>query len=1022
MKKILVSLILAMLVAATCFAGATSVNIGTKPTADWFANGGAKDLGWRWMQEADTLLVGSGTNIGTGKTFYVDSGVTNAGDGSNWANAVATLDAAINLCTASNGDVIYVAPGHAETIAAANGWDADVAGITIIGCGNGDKRPTFTFSTTDSTVAIGATAVTVQNLRFVAGVSAIVVGVSVEAAGDYFTMSGCEFVEPGTSTFEFYDMVALAVGADYCTIVGNKFVSTVSTTGCNQAIDVDAGIVNRLSIIGNEFQGNWVVAAIHSNKVNTNCLIMDNVIHQVDTDQFAIEFTDASTGMCIGNKLYTNAVATALDPGSLMCVENYVTTLIDKSAILVPTVDTGIAQLTATDLTAIGVTVDALDGTGATSVCSTNVTTTTVIAAGLAGFGNSAFIEGWSLMCIFDTGGTVGTAPSGEIRDITAYTSATGTFTVAAFTAALTAGDYVTLVPNYAIPPTYNGSGSKIIYCDDGGSGGEGTTWQNAKTTLATAEAIANAGDTILVGENHNENLTGGGDTIDVAGVTVIGMGAGDSRPLFDFDAAADELTLNAAGITLKNLRFRPGATLVVAAVVLGANGLGVTIDNCAFEVGEAAGDEFIDGISVNAAAEGLTVKNCTAVNPNATAGDSDTWLNLDAVTVDDCTAVGNTVFGTFNEACIWGGAAVPVNVSILDNVLTNATTGQLAIEFAGAATGVIAGNRLASDVAGSVLDPGSARCYNNTETIAIDVGAVLVPEGPVRDFKVHGTGQVFYVDASGSNGAGTTWATAKTTLDAAVNLCVADRGDFIYIAQGHTEAVVDDFADLDVAGITVIGLGTGQLRPYFDYTTGTGSSMLIDGDNITVKNLHFHANISDIAAAIEVKTTSDNVIIEDCLFTVESDATDEFLICIDHAATNNGAVVRNCDFRMGAGAAVSAVHFLKSDYAKIVGNKVWGDYSTACIHNETTAAVCILIDGNLLFNGTIGGDGGLNTEPGIELVATTTGIIQFNHICANLASAVASIVGADMYLFENYWSEDESVATGVIIGAASAP
>ena len=70
-------------------------------------------------------------------------------------------------------------------------------------------------------------------------------------------------------------------------------------------------------------------------------------------------------------------------------------------------------------------------------------------------------------------------------------------------------------------------------YVDDGGSGGDGKTWLTAKVTLATAEALCQDGDTILVGEGHSELFTTGGDTIDVANVTVRGMGEGDSRPLY---------------------------------------------------------------------------------------------------------------------------------------------------------------------------------------------------------------------------------------------------------------------------------------------------------------------------------------------------------------------------------------------------------------------------------------------------------------------------------------------------------
>jgi hypothetical protein len=312
MKKILVGFLVLTLFVSTAFCEPWSIN--TQNVGNTMSL--TKLLQTRFSA-VDSDIAAMQNIKGTGTTFYVDSGCSiTGGDGLSWENACTTLDAAINKCTASRGDVIYVAEGHAETIAAANGFDADIAGITIIGCGNGSNRPTFTFSTTDSTVAIGAAGVTMANLRFVTSVSAVVVGVSVEAAGDYFTMTGCEFVDPGAAAYEFYDMVKLATAADCVTIVGNKFVSTVSTTGCNQAIDIDTGIVDRLTIVDNQFLGYWVVAAIHSDKVNTNALIAYNNIVQAASNQFAIEFTAATTGICAYNVINATS-AYEIDEGSM---------------------------------------------------------------------------------------------------------------------------------------------------------------------------------------------------------------------------------------------------------------------------------------------------------------------------------------------------------------------------------------------------------------------------------------------------------------------------------------------------------------------------------------------------------------------------------------------------------------------------------------------------------------------------------------------------------------------------------
>src|SRR3990167_3078613 len=62
----------------------------------------------------------------------------------------ASVDAAINATTASRGDMIFVAPNHTESFTAAAGFALDVAGVSVIGLGSGNNRPTFTIASTDN--------------------------------------------------------------------------------------------------------------------------------------------------------------------------------------------------------------------------------------------------------------------------------------------------------------------------------------------------------------------------------------------------------------------------------------------------------------------------------------------------------------------------------------------------------------------------------------------------------------------------------------------------------------------------------------------------------------------------------------------------------------------------------------------------------------------------------------------------------------------------------------------------------
>lgn len=121
------------------------------------------------------LAAGLGLSA-NGNIFHVDSGSgADTNGGASWDEALATLDAAINKCTANNGDVILVAPGHAETWTTTGAKVvADVPGVTIIGIGEGADRPTFTFGHTGTTWTISAASVKMKNLLLLTNIDQLV--------------------------------------------------------------------------------------------------------------------------------------------------------------------------------------------------------------------------------------------------------------------------------------------------------------------------------------------------------------------------------------------------------------------------------------------------------------------------------------------------------------------------------------------------------------------------------------------------------------------------------------------------------------------------------------------------------------------------------------------------------------------------------------------------------------------------------------------------------------------------------
>lgn len=200
-----------------------------------------------------------------GKVFWVSNStaqLTNQRTGSDgndgtFNSPFATIDYAIGKCTANRGDVIMVKPGHAETVSAASGITADVAGVAIVGLGSYDSRPTITFDTaTTADIVVSAANVSFYNLLLKPNfadiarlISSTAVGTCIincevqdtavnmnvltpfksttttDNAGDGMQVIGCKWNSPDAASVEFVEINANMDGF----VQEDNFVVTAGT-------------------------------------------------------------------------------------------------------------------------------------------------------------------------------------------------------------------------------------------------------------------------------------------------------------------------------------------------------------------------------------------------------------------------------------------------------------------------------------------------------------------------------------------------------------------------------------------------------------------------------------------------------------------------------------------------------------------------------------------------------------------------------------------------------------------------
>lgn len=285
--------------------------------------------------------------ITTGNVFFVNSATgldqfPGDSQGRSPDRPFKTIAYAIQRCTANNGDVVYVMPGHAETIASGAKINFSVAGVQVIGLGYRFNRPTITFNGTNSIIEVNAASCGMKNIVLQVGVDEVVKAFSVLAA--YFTIDAVDVVEVSAKQFVQFVLTS-AAGTDLIiqNCVHNQVTGPGSATYWISLVGAD-----RAKILNNWFHVLLAGVSGFIQSVTTapvNILIAGNHMNGDtggDTTNVPVSLVANTSGLVVYNDVISSktAIAGSIALASCYGAQNFSAHTANKSGLLEPVVDT----------------------------------------------------------------------------------------------------------------------------------------------------------------------------------------------------------------------------------------------------------------------------------------------------------------------------------------------------------------------------------------------------------------------------------------------------------------------------------------------------------------------------------------------------------------------------------------------------------------------------------------------------------------------------------------------------------
>lgn len=277
-------------------------------------------------------------------------------------------------------------------------------------------------------------------------------------------------------------------------------------------------------------------------------------------------------------------------------------------------------------------------------------------------------------------------------------------------------------------------------------------------------------------------------------------------------------------------------------------------------------------------------------------------------------------------------------------------------------------------------------------------------------------TGSIFWVHSgtgTDAAGYGSNPDSPLATIDYAVGLCTASKGDRIYVMPGHAEAITAATSCVvDVIGVQIIGLGSGSLQPTLSFTTAAAATVSVTAANVLIQNIRFYSNFTDgIAAGVTLGAAADGFRMKNCRFE-EAANTKEFLIAVSVAAACHDVVIDGFEFfGVTGGSDTQCIKFAgASNFSKVKNFAIYGDFSGAAIDALTAASTYMEIGPGVIVND--------DTAAGLSVSvhASTTGMMHDLRILQ--AKDTAGPAGAAMAYCEVYAS-NAAGAQGILKPAA---